>query len=403
MTTPADTNHSSDGASDAMSLKRKPGLSARRVREFIIESLLRLAGLSSILITLGIVFVLLYETIPFFGWHENKERFHDAVSGKTFVSSIALQPGQTTEQGGVLMEAVVREEDGERTLQILAPLYLRMKELKVKVGDPVQRDTEVAIVEERVRLRDFLGDRLWAPVFDMPRFGIWSLIVATLVTTFVALTIAIPAGTISAIWLSEYCKPQIREWIKPTLELLAAVPTVVYGYFALLVITPLLQSVFAFFGAELPGFNMLSAGLVMGIMIIPYVASLSEDAMRAVPMQMREGSYAMGATRFQTSTRVLLPAALSGVTAAYILAISRAVGETMIVALAAGLQSRFTFNPTESAATISAAIVQAVLGDLPHNSHAYRAIFAAGLSLLLITLFFNIAGYLLRKRYREVY
>ncbi|MDW8261067.1 MAG: phosphate ABC transporter permease subunit PstC [Phycisphaerales bacterium] len=305
-----------------MSFAPDPRTIGQRRRERVIEASLFLAGASSIAITLGIVFVLLYECIPFF-----------------------------------------REV-------------------------PISR---------------FFGETLWAPVFDSPSFGIWSLVAGTLTTTVVALLVAIPVGTISAIWLSEYCHPGLREVIKPVLELLSAVPTVVYGYFALLVVTPVLQRLFALAGYDLPGFNMLSAGLVMGIMIIPYVASLSEDAMRAVPMQMREGSYAMGATRFQTATRVLVPAALSGLTAAYILGISRAVGETMIVAIAAGLRSNFTFNPMDEAATISAAIVQATLGDLPHDSTAYRGIFAAGLVLLLMTLFFNIAGYYLRKRYREAY
>jgi phosphate transport system permease protein len=186
---------------------------------------------------------------------------------------------------------------------------------------------------------------------------------------------------------------------KPFLELLGGVPTIVYGYFALLFLTPLLQKLYP----DLPGFNLLSAGMVMGIMIIPYVASISEDAMRAVPMSLREGSYAMGATRFQTATRVVFPAAFSGVAAAYILGISRAVGETMILAVAAGMQPNLTFNPLEPAATITAYIVQVALGDLPHGSLGYQTIFAAGLSLILLTLVFNIAGHILRKRYREAY
>jgi len=174
---------------------------------------------------------------------------------------------------------------------------------------------------------------------------------------------------------------------------------VVFGYFALLIVTPLLQR----FYPDLPGFNMLSAGLVMGVMIIPYVSSVSEDAMRAVPMHLREGSYAMGATRLQTAVHVVMPAALSGLAAAYILGISRAVGETMIVAVAAGMQPNFTVNPLEPAATISSFIVQVCLGDLPHDSLGYKTIFAAGLTLMLFTLVFNILGYWLRKRFREIY
>ncbi|MBC7782711.1 MAG: phosphate ABC transporter permease subunit PstC [Burkholderiales bacterium] len=378
-------------------------MSGQRVKEFFIEGFLFIAGASSILITLGIVFVLLYETIPFFAWQSRALHLPEAVAGHTTVSAVLVRAGDEVVQGTPILEAAIVEDGARKSVQLVASQFTRINEINVKVGDSIARDTLVISADERVRFTDFFGDRLWAPVFDIPRFGIWSLITGTLVTTAVALMVAVPAGTISAIWLSEYCNPALREWIKPTLELLAAVPTVVYGYFALLVVTPLLQRLFGLVGYDLDGFNMLSAGLVMGIMIIPYIASLSEDAMRAVPMQMREGSYAMGATRFQTAVRVLIPAALSGMTAAYILAISRAVGETMIVALAAGLQSKFTLDPTESAATISAAIVQAVMGDLPHESTAYRAVFAAGLGLMIITLFFNIAGHMLRKRYREAY
>jgi phosphate transport system permease protein len=191
----------------------------------------------------------------------------------------------------------------------------------------------------------------------------------------------------------------MREIIKPVLELLSAVPTVVYGYFALLFVTPLLQKLVP----DLPGFNMLSAGLVIGIMIIPYVSSLSEDAIRAVPMHLREGSYAMGATRLQTALRVVVPGAISGIAAAYILGISRAIGETMVVAIAAGMQPNLTWNPKEPAETITAYIVQVSLGDLPHGTLAYQTIFAAGLTLLVMTLVFNIAGFYLRQRFRQVY
>ncbi|MBC7982562.1 MAG: phosphate ABC transporter permease subunit PstC [Candidatus Obscuribacterales bacterium] len=250
-----------------------------------------------------------------------------------------------------------------------------------------------------VPLKDFLTDTMWTPMFDQPRYGILPLVAGTLVTTMVALLLAIPCGTIVAVYLSEFATRRVREIVKPILELLGAVPTVVYGYFALMMVTPFLQK----FMPDLPGFNMLGPGLVIGIMIIPYIASLSEDAMRAVPNYMREGSYAMGATRFQTATRVVVPGAFSGIAAAYILGISRAVGETMVVAVAAGLQPNLTWNPTESAATITSFIVQVSLGDLPHGSIGYQSIFAAGLVLMLITLVFNIGGFLLTRRFREVY
>lgn len=250
-----------------------------------------------------------------------------------------------------------------------------------------------------VSLWDFLTDTEWTPLFSIKRYGILPLVAGTLVTTAVGLLVAVPLGTITAIYLSEFAPHRVRETIKPMLELLGGVPTVVYGYFALLLVTPLLQKIYP----DLPGFNMLSAGIVIGIMIIPYVSSLSEDAMRAVPMQIREGSYAMGATRFQTAVFVVTPAAISGIVAAYILGISRAVGETMIVAIAAGQQPNLTWNPAEPAATITAYIVQVALGDLPHGSLEYQSIFAAGLVLLLMTLFFNIIGHIMRRRYREVY
>ena len=250
-----------------------------------------------------------------------------------------------------------------------------------------------------VSLREFLTAPLWTPLFSPPRFGIMPLVMGTLVTTAVALAVALPIGTVVAIYLSEFAPAPVREVIKPVLELLSAVPTVVYGYFALQFMSPLLQKLFP----GLPTFNMLSAGVVMGIMIIPYVSSLSEDAMRAVPMSLREGAYAMGANRIITAIRVVYPAALSGIVASYILAISRAIGETMIVAIAAGMQPNLTIDPREPAATITAFIVQVSLGDLPHGSIGYQSIFAAGVTLFIMTLIFNILGYILRKRFREVY
>ena len=252
---------------------------------------------------------------------------------------------------------------------------------------------------QHVSLWDFLTDTQWTPLFADAHYGIVPLLSGTLVSTAVALLVAIPLGTIIAIYLSEFAPFTVREVAKPFLEMLGGVPTIVYGYFALLFVTPLLQMLYP----GLPGFNLLSAGLVMGIMIIPYVSSVSEDAMRAVPMALREGSYAMGATRFQTAIRVVTPAAFSGIAAAYILGISRAVGETMILAVAAGMQPKLTWNPLEPAATITAYIVQVALGDLPHGSIGYQTIFAAGLTLALVTLLFNVLGHILRKRYRQAY
>jgi len=262
----------------------------------------------------------------------------------------------------------------------------------VLVSESVSFFAQVSIV-------DFLTDTQWTPLFDDAHFGIMVLVSGTLVSSLVALLVAIPMGTIIAIYLSEFADSRVREAAKPILELLGGIPTIVFGYFALLVVTPLLQLVLP----GLPGFSLLSAGLVMGIMIVPYIASLSEDAMRAVPMSMREGAYAMGSTKLYTAIHVVVPAAVSGLAASYILAISRAVGETMILAVAAGMQPNLTWNPMEPAATITSYIVQVALGDLPHGSIGYQTIFAAGLTLLLITLVFNILGQWLRAKYREAY
>ena len=246
---------------------------------------------------------------------------------------------------------------------------------------------------------DFLTGTKWTPLFENAQFGVLPLLSGTLLTTFIACSVAIPVGTVIATFLSEYAPSRVREILKPILEMLAAVPTVVYGYFALLFVTPLLQKIFP----DMGGFNALSAGLVMGVMIVPYVTSLSEDAMRAVPGYLREASFAVGATRLQTSFSVVIPAAFSGVMSAYILGISRALGETMVVAIAAGLQPNLTANPTEPVATITAFIVQVSLGDLPHGSIGYQSIYVAGLTLLILTLIFNLIGFALRRRFREAY
>lgn len=297
---------------DALAIKK------RALKEFFVQSLLFLAAFSSVMITLGILFILIKESIVFF--------------------------------------------------------------------------KHVSIIE-------FLTDRQWTPLFTDAHYGILPLVSGTLVTAGVALAFALPVGTIIAVYLSEYAPYRIREIFKPFLELLSAVPTVVFGYFALLFVTPLLQKLIP----SLSGFNMLSAGLVIGVMIIPYVSSVSEDAMRAVPMHIREASYALGATKMETAFKVVVPSAFSGIASAYVLGFSRAIGETMVVAIAAGMQPNLTINPLEQASTITAYIVQVSLGDLPHGSIGYQTIFAAGLTLLLMTLVFNIAGHILRRRFREAY
>jgi phosphate transport system permease protein len=250
-----------------------------------------------------------------------------------------------------------------------------------------------------VSIFDFLTDTQWTPLFDDKHFGIMPLLGGTLLTSFIAIAIALPIGLSIAIYLNEYASKKFRTTIKPILELLAAVPSVVYGFFALIIVTPILQS----FIPGMSGFNSLSAGIVMAIMILPFISSLSEDALFAVPNNLREASYGMGATRFQTVFKVTLPAANSGIIVSIILAISRAIGETMIVAIAAGQQPRLTMNPLVPVETISAYIVQVSLGDVPHNSLEYRTIFAAGITLFVFTFVLNNISFWLRKKYQEKY
>jgi phosphate transport system permease protein len=252
---------------------------------------------------------------------------------------------------------------------------------------------------QKVSLLDFLTDTQWTPLFTIKRFGIMPLLCGTLLTTAIALSVAVPVGLVSAVYLSEYASPAVRRVIKPTLEILAAVPTVVYGYFALLFVTPLLRHIWP----EISGFNALSAGLVMGVMIIPLVSSLSEDAMHAVPISLREGAYAVGSQKIQVAFNIVMPAALSGISAAVILAVSRAIGETMIVAIAAGQQPRLTLNPMVPIETISAYIVQISLGDTPHGTLEYKTIFVCGMTLFVLTFFLNVISFQLRKRVQEVY
>ncbi|WP_352428959.1 phosphate ABC transporter permease subunit PstC [Thermoflexus sp.] len=251
----------------------------------------------------------------------------------------------------------------------------------------------------QVSLIAFLTDTQWTPLFAQKRFGILPLLAGTFLTSAVALALAMPVGLLSAIYLSEYAPPRLRAILKPALEVLAGIPTVVYGYFALLFVTPLLQRV-------IPGletFNALSAGLTMGVMILPLISSLSEDALYAVPPSLREAAYALGATRLEVALRVVVPAALSGIVAAFILAASRAIGETMIVTIAAGQRPTLTLDPRRAIETMTAYIVQVSLGDTPHGTLEFRTIFAVGLVLFLLTLVLNGIAMRIIERYREVY
>jgi phosphate transport system permease protein len=252
---------------------------------------------------------------------------------------------------------------------------------------------------EDVSLSEFFTGTSWAPLFTPQSFGVLPLLVGTLTTTFWACLVAIPFGLGAAIYLSEYASDRGRRYLKPSLEVLAGIPTVVYGYFALTFFTPLLQDI----GLQAEVFNALSAGLVMGIMILPTVASLSDDAMVAVPQSLREGSYGLGASKLQTSTRIVVPAALSGIVASFVLGISRAVGETMIVLIAAGQQPTMNFNPLEAVETMTAYIAATGIGDVPTGSVEYKTIFAVGATLFAITLVMNLISIRLVRKYREVY
>jgi phosphate transport system permease protein len=255
----------------------------------------------------------------------------------------------------------------------------------------------------KVSIVDFFTGTEWAPLFKPPSFGALPIIAGTLVTTFWALLIAIPFGLGAAIYLSEYAHPRARRFMKPLLEVLAGIPTVVYGFFALTFVTPLLQDIWPFPGDKPGIFNALSAGLVMGIMILPTVASLSEDAMRAVPSGLREGAFGLGATRLQVATRVVVPAAVSGIVASFVLGISRAVGETMIVLIAAGGNPNLTLDPREAVQTMTSFIAQTGIGDVATGTTAYKTIFAVGSTLFVMTFLMNLVSIRLVRRFREVY
>ncbi|HYH55035.1 MAG TPA: phosphate ABC transporter permease subunit PstC [Anseongella sp.] len=264
--------------------------------------------------------------------------------------------------------------------------------LFVLLSESIKFFSEVSIVS-------FLTDKEWTPLFADKQFGIMSLVSGTLLTTLIAILVALPLGLTIAVYLNEYADKRFTEIVKPLLEILASVPTVVYGFFALLFVTPLLQKLFP----TMSGFNALSAGLVMGVMILPYVSSLSEDALRAVPQSLREAAYGMGSTRFQTAFRVMVPAASSEIIVSIILAISRAIGETMIVAIAAGQEPKLTFNPLESVETITTYIVQVSMGDVPRDSLEYRTIFAAGITLFIFTFTLNNISVWIKKKYHQKY
>lgn len=289
-----------------------------------------------------------------------------------------------------------RKTWGEALVQLFLMLCASVSVLTT-LGIVATLVSESAAFFKSVSPFEFLTGRNWTPLFANKQFGVLPLVCGTLLTTAVAMVVALPLGLITAVYLSEFARPEHRRRIKPIMEILAGIPTVVYGYFALIFVTPLLQS----FVPGLQQFNALSPGIVMGIMIIPTVASLSEDALYAVPPALRHGSMALGANRFQTVWGVVVPAAMSGISASFLLGISRAIGETMIVALAAGQQPAFTADPRGAVQTMTAYIVQVSQGDVPHNSLGYQTIFAVGLLLFVFTLGLNLVSHYIRKRYKE--
>jgi phosphate transport system permease protein len=290
-------------------------------------------------------------------------------------------------------------EEGIRGVLGLSALF----SVAVTVGILVVLLTEAAAFFRHVPLHQFLGGLRWSPVIEPRAYGVLPLLVGTLHIVVGSSLIAVPVGVGTALYLSEYADERLRSLVKPVLEVLAGIPSVVYGFFALTAITPLLKTVLGQIGLRVEVFNSLSASIVVGVMVLPTVASLCDDAFRAVPRALREGAYAVGATKLEVSVRVVLPAALSGVLAAFVLAVSRAIGETMAVTLAAGMRPHITLNPLESIQTMTAFIVQLSMGDVPHGSIGYQTIFAVGLLLFVITLGMNLVAHIVLKRFREEY
>ena len=374
-----------------LALRKRP-----RVREAIIQSILFLCGAISILTTIGIVFGLTRESLNFFTqelWEDANKQTVQAVSAVT-TSLVVPDTGKTLVVGdNIRLSDEVMEIVGVDGNVITVERGMDGTEaVSHKAGTDI-------FVSNRVSLVEFFTGTKWNP--QIGQFGIWPLVTATLMTSLFAMIVALPLGLCAAIYLSEYASPRARGILKPVLEILSGIPTVVYGYFALTFMTQLLRKIFGMETVQI--YNTASAGIVIGILILPLVSSMSEDALSAVPRSLREAAYAMGATKWETAIKVVVPAALSGITAAFIVSISRAIGETMIVAIAAGAGPNFTFNPFESAETMTGHIVRISGGDISYDSIDYNSIFAIGLLLFLITLSLNIISQRVVRKFREVY
>ena len=382
---------SSQETSLAVALRRKP-----RRMETIIQTFLFLAAAISIFTTVGIVYELGRESLNFFArtqWEETNKQIAAPIAAddtriEVTTSGADLQPGDVIRVG----EEIMRVESVQSTSLVVQ---------RGQQGTPPQahRAALDIFTARKATLLEFLTGTEWAP--QIGKFGVWPLLNATLMTTTIAMLIALPTGLSIAIYLSEYASERARGVLKPALEVLAGIPTVVYGYFALTFMTPLLRAVLGKDVVEI--FNTASAGIVIGILVIPLVTSMSEDALHAVPSSLRQAAYALGATRLETAVKVVVPAAFSGIVAAFIVAISRALGETMVVAIAAGAGPNFTFNPFKGAETMTGHIVRISGGDLSYDSIDYNSIFAIGLMLFLFTLLLNIISQRVVRRFREVY
>lgn len=380
-----------DTVQTRIDLRRRP-----RITGSLIQGFLFLCGTISILTTIGIAYELSKESLNFFTrqlWEDtNRQLAIDASAQETVLSVTkggkALRPEQVLRVGDEAMR--ILSIDGET---LTAERGLQGTQA---VAHSAGNDL---FLSSRVSLIEFFTKTKWTP--QIGEFGIWPLVNATLMTSATAMVVALPLGLSVAVYLSEYASDRARKVLKPVLEVLAGIPTVVYGYFALTFMTPLLRSLFGVDTVEI--YNTASAGIVSGILILPLVSSMSEDALSAVPRSLREAAYALGATKLETAVKVVLPAALSGITAAFIVAISRAIGETMIVAIAAGAGSAFTFNPFKAAETMTGHIVRISGGDISYDSIDYDSIFAIGLMLFLMTLALNIISQRVVKRFREVY
>jgi phosphate transport system permease protein len=372
-------------------LRKRP-----RIGETLIQAFLFLAGALSILTTIGIVYELSKESLSFFTQQQWENTNKQVVVNIDADATIF----QISESGVTLLEGdVIRVSD-----EVMKIIGAEGDSLVVERGwqnteaVPHQAGNDL-FLSNRVSLLEFFSGTKWNP--QIGQFGIWPLVTATLMTSTIAMVVALPLGLAVAIYLSEYASTRARGILKPILEILAGIPTVVYGYFALTFMTPLLRQIFGFETVDI--YNTASAGLVIGILIIPMVSSMSEDALSAVPRSLREGSYGLGATKLETAIGVVVPAALSGITAAFVVAVSRAIGETMIVTIAAGAGPNFTFNPFNAAETMTGHIVRISGGDLSYDSIDYNSIFAIGLFLFFITLALNFFSQWMVRRFREVY